>query len=191
MKKTIGIMMACLGMVLLSACKDKEEPKDTAQYAENFEIPRPGEPKSMVQAHTATAAKWEGVACTVDIACQSADSTQMVKDEFGQEYMDNVFDVRLLKKDGGTVLFNHRLTKSMFLSYIKEERERQVYAQKAVLKSVTPEIDKNGVFHYFNVCLQLPDAVDDDNLLFNYYTNGKCEQLTIDYMYEENPDEGV
>lgn len=183
--------MACLGMVLLSACKDKEEPKDTAQYAENFEIPRPGEPKSMVQAHTATAAQWEGVACTIDIACQSADSTQMVKDEFGQEYMDNVFDVRLLKKDGGTVLFNHRLTKSMFLSYIKEERERQVYAQKAVLKSVTPEIDENGVFHYFNVCLQLPDAVDDDNLLFNYYTNGKCEQLTIDYMYEENPDEGV
>lgn len=185
------MMIAGLSVVvLLGACKEKAEPKDDAEYVESFEIPRPSAPKSLVQQPSVTAAKWEGVPCVVSISCHSADTLQMVYDEFGQAYLDNEFDVRIMKKDS-TNLFRQRLTKQMFLSKMKEDNERDLYARKAVLKSVSAEIDEGGVFHHFNVCLQLPDAVDDDNVLFKYSTNGSCEQVTIDYMHDEDPDEGV
>lgn len=190
MKKSVLIMMMALGAaVLLGACKEKKEVTDTAEYADFIKIPTPGAPKTLVQPAVDVPATWQGVACQVNITCQSADSLQMVYDEFGQPYKDNVFDVGIQKGDG-SVLYRQRFTKQMFLPKIKDENDRALYAKKAVLRSVSAEV-KDGVFQYFNVSLQLPDAVDDDDILFNYYTNGNFEQVSKDYMYDEMVDEGV
>ena len=190
MKKSVLIMMTALGAaVLLGACKEKKGVTDTAEYADFIKIPTPGAPKTLEQPAAAVLATWQGVPCQINITCHPSDSLQMVYDEFGQPYKDNVFAVGIQKGDGA-VLYRQRFTKQLFLPKIKDENDRALYAKKAVLRSVSAEV-KEGVFQYFNVSLQLPDAVDDDDILFNYYTNGTFAQVSKDYMYDETVDEGV
>lgn len=183
--KRIGLYFAALvSIMMLDACKEKEQPKDTAEYADYYEIPKPGEPIDLSQPASETVVKWRGESCVVKISSQAADSLPMVVNEFGQKYKDNVFNLKILKGDGNTVLYQHSLKKTMFLSKIKDNALRPVYEKQSILKSVTAKVDENRNFQYFYVCLQDPEAVEDDNILFKFFTDGTIEQEELDYMHD-------
>ena len=165
--------------MMLGACKEKVQPKDTAEYADSFELPKPGEPIKMASTVKETVVRWDGAACTVRIQSLPADSLPMVENEYGQQYVDNVFDLQVI--NAGQIVFHRKVSKSAFVATIADARVRSEYASKAILKSVSVERDsKTGEFRYFVVSLQAPEAAEDEYMLFKYKPNGTIEQLEDD-----------
>ena len=194
MKKNVLLLMACAGIMMLGACKEKKAVKDTAEYAESYEIPKVVDPIDMSQPTLKVAVTWQGVPCHAVITSHASDSVT-VKNEFGQKYKDNIFEVQLIKDDG-TSLYRRSLNKRMFLSYIKDAEMRATFSEKAILKNVSPELNENGKFLYFNVSLQDPEAVDDQDIVFKMFTDGTIEEVEFDDGYrpqegEEYEDEGI
>lgn len=185
MKQNLLLLTACAGIMMLGACKEKKEVKDTAEYAESYEIPKVVDPIDMSQPTKEVAVTWRGTSCTAVVTSHACDSVT-VKNEFGQKYKDNIFNVQLVTADG-TNLYHGTLTKRMFLSHIKDADIRAVYAEKAILKSVSPEVSENGSFLYFNVSLQDPEAVDDQDIVFKYFTDGTIEEVQFDDGYRPQP----
>jgi len=67
---------------------------------------------------------------------------------------------------------------------IKDAAMRQIYSDKAILRNVTVETGGAGELLHFYASMQEPEAVEDDNILFTYATDGSIEQVDMDYMYD-------
>ena len=180
MNHTQWIILALAGIMMLGACKDKVQPKDTAEYADSYVLPKPGAPIKMAPSAKEYSAKWNGATCKVLIQCMPSDSLPMVENEYGQAFVDNIFDLKVIDVNQ-SALFHRTVRKSQFLSHINDSKVRSDYASKAILKSVSVDQDsKTGEFHYFIVSLQAPEAAEDDYVLFKYYPNDNIEQLDED-----------
>lgn len=180
MKQIVWLLVALASITMLDACKEKKKLKDTADYAEVYEIPRPKDPIAMVEPEKNISVVWQGDDCEVHIVGTAVDSLPKVSNEFGQMYKDNSYDVKIVKADG-SVAFHRTFVKSMFLPKITNEGIRSEYASKAILRDVAVELNpETSELLFFTVCLQEPEAVDDYAVVFKYCTNGFCEQLEID-----------
>ena len=180
MKQTRWIFLACAGIMMLGACKEKTVPKDTAEYADCYVIPKPGDPIRMAVVDKDIQARWNGNPCVVKIRSIVADSLPMVENEYGQKYVDNIFDVQVTGNDQ-TALFHRTLRKSQFVGFIKDSKVQSDYSHNAILKSVSAECDeKTKELRYFVVSLQAPEAAEDEYILFKYKTNGDIEQMDDD-----------
>lgn len=180
MKQTRWILVACAGIMMLGACKEKAVPKDTAEYADSYVIPKPGDPIKMGAVNKEIQARWNGEPCVVKIRSIVADSLPMVENEYGQKYVDNVFDVQVVGADQSS-LFHRTLRKSQFVGFIKDSKVQSEYGKKAILKSVSAELAENTKeLRYFVASLQVPEAAEDEYLLFKYATSGDIEQVDED-----------
>ena len=174
------MILACAGIMMLGACKEKVQPKDTAEYADSYELPKPGEPIRMTPVERSFDVKWNGEACRVQIRSMAVDSLPMVTNDYGQKFVDNVFDLQVLNAENISI-FHRTVRKSQFVGNINDAKIRSEYASKAILKSVSVEKnEKTGEFRYFIVSLQAPEAAEDEYVLFKYYSNGNIEQLEED-----------
>lgn len=181
MKQTVTILVVCAAIMMCGACKEKVVPKDTAEYADSFVIPQPGEPVKMTASSQEFLVKWNGESCMLTIKCEPTDSLPMVSNEYGQKYVDNYFDLLVTTTSDHKAVFHRKIGKSMFLTNIADGKVRSEYAQKALLKSVSVELNKaNNELRYFVVSLQAPEAVEDEYLLFKYKTNGNIELMEDD-----------
>jgi hypothetical protein len=63
---------------------------------------------------------WIGKTYHIAIHRQPSDSLSMVKDEFGQKYVDNVFSLTVSRSDG-SVFFNRTFTKKSLSAYLDDD----------------------------------------------------------------------
>lgn len=117
MNKIHIFLMALVACVLLSACGEKKK-------SDNIIAPRvveavPQEPVKMQEYTDERSVDWLGKNYHVAIHRHASDSLPMVKDETGQEFVDNVFSLVVSRADG-SIFFNRKFTKKDVVNYIDE-----------------------------------------------------------------------
>lgn len=117
MNKIHIFLMALVACVLLSACGEKKK-------SDNIIAPRvveavPQEPVKMQEYTDERSVDWLGKSYHVAIHRHASDSLPMVKDETGQEFVDNVFSLVVSRADG-SIFFNRKFTKKDVVNYIDE-----------------------------------------------------------------------
>lgn len=142
-------LVALVGLVLLAGCKEKKPAQDI--IAPKVETPRPQAPIKMQAYQDSRDVEWLGKHYKVEWQREASDSLPMVKDETGQEFVDNVIMVTVRRQDG-TVAINKRFTKRDFNEFIDA-----TYQQHGILEGlVFDEVD--GTQLEFAASVSLPQT---------------------------------
>jgi len=136
--KTIWALMAVA--VVMAACGEKKKSENT--IVETIETPKVQSPVRMQDYTDERDVDWIGKVYHVAIHRQPSDSLPMVKDETGQQFVDNVFTLSVSRADG-----------SVFFS--------RVFTKKAVASYLDDDYRSTGIFEGL-----VFDRVDGDNLIF-------------------------
>lgn len=118
MKTLQNVTLALCMLAFMAACGEKK--KSEVIITQRTETPRPKEPVRMQEYTDERDVKWLGRTYHVAINRQPSDSLPMVKDENGQQYVDNVFTVSV-SRDDGTVFFSHVFTKKSIVQYLDDD----------------------------------------------------------------------
>lgn len=152
MKQIIVCLTLVAGMMMLGACKEKEKSGDI--IAPKY-VPKTLEaPIKMAEDHQTDNVTWQGNPYTIDIFRMPADSLQKVQDDNGQQYVDNLIDVKIVRKDGSK-FFHKSFVKNSFSAHLDEPFKRN-----GQLVSIRyNEVDNSAL--EFSVVVGMPDAPDD------------------------------
>lgn len=126
--------------VVMAACGEKKKSENT--IVETIETPKVQSPVRMQDYTDERDVDWIGKVYHVAIHRQPSDSLPMVKDETGQQFVDNVFTLSVSRADG-----------SVFFS--------RVFTKKAVASYLDDDYRSTGIFEGL-----VFDRVDGDNLIF-------------------------
>ena len=110
-------VIGCLTLVLV-ACGGKK--KSDNIIAERVEQPKPQEPVRLQSYTDDRDVKWIGRTYHISINRQPSDSLPMVKDEVGQQFVDNVITL-VVSRDNGSVFYSHTFTKKDFDKFIDND----------------------------------------------------------------------
>ncbi len=120
--RKVMVATAVVGMMLtMTACSEKK--KSDNIITQRVETVKPSSPVKMQKYDDERDVEWIGKTYHVAVHRQPCDSLPMVKDETGQQFVDNTFQVVVSRSDG-SVFFNRSFTKSFFSSYITEDFRR-------------------------------------------------------------------
>ena len=112
-------MLLLAGMVVvLAACGGKKKSNDI--IAPRIVKVQPKEPIRMQPYLDERKVEWIGKTYFVTIGRQPSDSLPMVKDETGQKYVDNVFSLKVSRKDG-SVFYTRTFTKKALTQYLDDD----------------------------------------------------------------------
>lgn len=140
------------GMMMLGACKEKKQTDDiiTSKY-----VPKTLEdPIMMAEDHQTDDVVWQGNHYQIDILRMPVDSLPKVQDDDGQQYVDNLIDVKISRKDGSQ-FFHKSFVKRYFMAHLDEPFKRN-----GQLVSIRyNEVDNSAL--EFSVVVGMPDAPDD------------------------------
>lgn len=151
MRRLIPLILAA-GIMMLAACKEKKQTTDiiTTKY-----VPKQLQaPIAMAADQQTSTVRWQDAAYTVSVSRVSVDSLPMVKDEYGQKYIDNRVDVNIARQDG-SVFFRRSFTKNAFAPYVDA-----TFRKDGILAGIRYDEVKNAGIE-FSVVIALPDALDD------------------------------
>ena len=138
--KQIRLVILLLTVVLAVSCAKKKQTTDI--IVPHVETPKPQGPIRMQPYDQTKDIEWLGKNYQVAIRREADDSLKMVKDETGQEYVDNHITLRIIRSDG-SVFFSRTFTKAAFDAQLDND-----YRQTGILEGI--------VF----------DQVDGHNLVF-------------------------
>ncbi len=102
----------------LTACGNKK--KSDVIITQRVEKAKPSGPIKMQEYNDTNTVEWIGRKYHVMVSRQPSDSLPTVKDENGQQFIDNVFTLTVSRADG-SVFYNRKFTKANFLQYINED----------------------------------------------------------------------
>lgn len=111
------IIVGCL-ILSMAACSEKKKSDDI--ITERVERPQPQDPLRLQPYAESKDFSWIGRAYHLNINRQPSDSLPMVKDEIGQEFVDNSITLEILRQDG-TVFYRHEFTKKDFDKYLDDD----------------------------------------------------------------------
>ena len=111
------IMVGCLALTLV-ACGGKKKSDDI--ITERVEMPKPQEPVRLQSYSDSRDVSWIGRTYHLAINRQPSDSLPMVKDEIGQQFVDNYITLTVSRQDGST-FYSHKFTKRDFDSYLDDD----------------------------------------------------------------------
>lgn len=152
MNKTLIQLAALMGIVFLSACKEKKASQEI--IVERQEIQALQAPIKMQQMAQSKDVRWMGQNYHIDITRTPSDSLHVVKDEFGQPFVDNMVQLTITKADG-SVFMNRTFTKGSFSSYLNAE-----YREMGILNAfIFKEVDDNNL--EFAVSVARPQSDDE------------------------------
>lgn len=114
----IGLMVAG---VALSACGEKK--KTTDIITQPVAVVPPQAPIAMQEYSDERDVSWIDREYHVSILRQPCDSLSLVKDETGQEFVDNVFSLAVSRADG-SVFFRRTFVKRQLASYLDDDFRR-------------------------------------------------------------------
>lgn len=179
MKKLLS-MMALAGLAAaLVACGGKKKSEDI--IAPKVEKVKPSEPVKMQEYKDTSYVKWvEGRYYHLTVLRQPCDTLPMVKDETGQKFVDNVFQMTVTRTDG-SVFFNRKFTKSNFNKYINED-----YQKTGILEGIV--FDKvDGDWLVFAASVAHPQTDEYIPLVIKLSRMGVLEISQDTQMDTDNP----
>jgi len=139
-------------MMLAPSCKEKKQSNDI--IATKYVPKKLQGPISMPVDVRTNDVAWMGKNYHVSITRMAVDSLPMVKDDIGQQYVDNKITLSIMRSDS-TLFMKKVFTKASFASYLDEN-----YRKKAVLGSmIFNEVDGSEL--EFAVTVSLPDSEDE------------------------------
>ena len=118
MKQHVSIVLLAAVALMLAACSGKKKSNDI--ITERIEKVEPKAPVEMQEYTDERDVEWIGKQYHIAIHRQPSDSASMVKDEYGQKYVDNVFTMAVSRQDG-SVFFSRTLTKSALAKYLDDD----------------------------------------------------------------------
>lgn len=111
------IIVACLSLTLM-ACSEKKKSDDI--ITESVERPQPQDPIRLQSYTDSKDISWIGRTYHLTINRQPSDSLPMVKDEIGQEFVDNSITLEVSRQDG-TIFYSRKFTKKDFEKYLDDD----------------------------------------------------------------------
>lgn len=118
MKQTLSMLLLAGMVVVLAACGGKKKSNDI--IAPRIVKVQPKEPIRMQPYLDERKVEWIGKTYFVTIGRQPSDSLPMVKDETGQKYVDNVFSLKVSRKDD-SVFYTRTFTKKALTQYLDDD----------------------------------------------------------------------
>ena len=117
MKKVQIVLVMMLLAAVLASCGEKKKNKDIIAPRVVKVVPKA--PIRMQDYADERGVAWIGRSYQVAISRTASDSLPMVKDENGQQFVDNVFRIVVRRADG-SVFFNRTFTKASVMTYLDE-----------------------------------------------------------------------
>ena len=143
--KRIQIVWLAIAAMMLINCGEKK--KSDNIIAPKVEQPKLQAPIKMQEYSQTTDVKWLDKNYQVEIRRVPDDSLKMVKDETGQEFVDNRISIRILRADG-SVFFSRVFTKAAFDACLDND-----YRQTGILEGlVFDKVEGVNLFFAASVC---------------------------------------
>jgi len=143
--KRIHIVWLAIAAMMLINCGEKK--KSDNIIAPKVEQPKLQAPIKMQEYSQTTDVKWLDKNYQVEICRVPDDSLKMVKDETGQEFVDNRISIRILRADG-SVFFSRVFTKAAFDACLDND-----YRQTGILEGlVFDKVEGVNLFFAASVC---------------------------------------
>ena len=143
--KRIQIVWLAIAAMMLINCGEKK--KSDNIIAPKVEQPKLQAPIKMQEYSQTTDVKWLDKNYQVEICRVPDDSLKMVKDETGQEFVDNRISIRILRADG-SVFFSRVFTKAAFNACLDND-----YRQTGILEGlVFDKVEGVNLFFAASVC---------------------------------------
>ena len=105
----------------MAGCGKKKQAEDI--IVPKVEVTKPQGPIRMQEYKQTKDINWLGRPYQVEVLRVPDDSLRMVKDEYGQQFVDNRITLRILRSDGST-FFNRSFTKAAFENYLDDDYRR-------------------------------------------------------------------
>ena len=115
-KKVIIALIAV--PLLLASCGKKKQHDDI--IVQNTEAPKPQAPIRMQDYRQTTDVQWLGKQYQIEVVRTASDSLAMVKDEVGQEFVDNRITLKVIRQDG-SIFCTKTFTKSAFTGCLDDD----------------------------------------------------------------------
>lgn len=110
-------IVGCLVLTLV-ACGEKKKSDDI--ITERAEQPKPQEPLRLQSYTDNRDISWIGRTYHLHVNRVPSDSLPMVKDEIGQQFVDNYITLEVSRQDG-SVFYRHQFTKKDFDNYLDDD----------------------------------------------------------------------
>lgn len=121
MRKYQVLTVIVLATMLMAGCGKKKQAEDI--IVPKVEVTKPQGPIRMQEYKQTKDVNWLGRPYQVEVLRVPDDSLRMVKDEYGQQFVDNRITLRILRSDGST-FFNRSFTKAAFENYLDDDYRR-------------------------------------------------------------------
>lgn len=136
--KTIRLLTVLLTVFLIAGCGKKKQTDDI--IVPTVKVTKPQAPIRMQSYDQAKDIVWLGKNYQVSVRRVADDSLQMVKDETGQQFIDNRITLRIIRSDG-SIFFSRVFTKRDFDAQIDDD-----YRQTGILEGIVfDQIDGNNL----------------------------------------------
>ena len=136
--------LAFVGLITTSCGKKKQHDDIIVQETE---VPQPQAPIRMQDYKDVKDVQWLGKQYQVEVTRTASDSLAMVKDETGQQFVDNRIVLRVIRQDG-TVFCTKTFTKSAFNGCLDDD-----YRKTGILEGfVFDKAEGNQLFFAASVC---------------------------------------
>ena len=131
--------------LLATSCGKKKQHDDI--IVQETEAPQPQAPIRMQDYKDVKDVQWLGKQYQVEVTRTASDSLTMVKDETGQQFVDNRIVLRVIRQDG-TVFCTKTFTKSAFNACLDDD-----YRKTGILEGfVFDKAEGNQLFFAASVC---------------------------------------
>ena len=141
-KSIIALLFATL---LIASCAQKKQHDDI--IVDDFEEPKPQEPIRMQDYRDVKDISWLGKRYQVEVLRTADDSLAMVKDEFGQKFVDHRIMLRIVRSDG-SVFCQKTFTKAAFDKCLNDD-----YRKTGILEGfVFDKVDGPQLMFAASVC---------------------------------------
>ena len=131
--------------LLATSCGKKKQHDDI--IVQETETPQPQAPIRMQDYKDVKDVQWLGKQYQIEVSRTACDSLAMVKDETGQQFVDNRIVLRVIRQDG-TVFCTKTFTKSAFSACLNDD-----YRKTGILEGfVFDKAEGNHLFFAASVC---------------------------------------
>ena len=169
--------------VLLSSCGKKQQHDDI--IVTDTEVPKPQAPIRMQDYHDVKDISWLGKQYQVDITRTACDSLTMVKDELGQQFVDNRITLKIIRADG-SVFCQKTFSKAAFEKYLDDD-----YRKTGILEGfVFDKVDGSQLMFAASVCHpQTDEYIPMVVSVSNFGEVGICLDESLDTTGNEKKEE--
>ena len=178
MKRVIIALSVVVAALILGACGNKKKSEDI--IAQRVVKAAPQGPIRMPENTDQREVNWISKTYQVTIHRQPADTLSMVKDENGQQFVDNIFTLTVARQDG-SVFFTRKFVKSDFSRLVGDDFHRTGILEGFVFDKA------NGDWLEFGASVGRPQTDEYIPLVVRLSRMGNLE-MKVDTQLDTNSD---